>query len=104
MTENMKIAITAINKFIFFSWNYDVVQHHWKTIHGDNRKEYVPRFLAEVKWNCNFDHIYGKWRLATASENPHEYMMKFYAEMGNENRVLMLEWIVENYNGERKII
>lgn len=50
MTENMKIAVTAINKFMFFSWNYEVVQHQWKTVHGDNRKEYVPRFLAEVNY------------------------------------------------------
>ena len=103
MTENMKIAMTAINKFIYFSWNYDLVYHTWNAGSGTTKEETVPEFLAKIKWTCNFDHMYSKWKLAIMNDNPNEYLIKFYAELDNENRKLLLEWVMENYNDERKL-
>lgn len=77
--------------------------HEWVGANGEKKNEYVPEFLKEIKWNCNFDHIVSKWHLATRDCNPNSYLVKFYAELSLYNRNLLLEWIIKNYNDEPKI-
>lgn len=103
MTESIKTAIKAINKWVFFGWNYSCVEHEWTNIHGENKFEVVPKFLTEIKWTCNFDHILSKWHIATRTKNSNAYLVEFYAELGINNRILLLQWVLENYKDERKI-
>lgn len=103
MTESIKTAIKAINKWIFFGWNYPSIEHEWTNIHGEKEFEVVPVFLTEIKWTCNFDHILSKWHIATRTKNSNAYLVEFYAELGNENRRLLLKWVIDNYNDERTI-
>lgn len=103
MTNQIQMAINAINKWIFFGWNYSCVEHEWTDANGNKRIEVLPRFLVEVKWTCNFDHMLSKWRLATHNTDSHSYLVRFYAELGAENCRLLLEWVMENYHDERKI-
>lgn len=103
MTESIKTAIKAINKWIFFGWNYPSIEHEWTNIHGEKKFEVVPVFLTEIKWTCNFDHILSKWHIATRTKNSNAYLVEFYAELGNENRRLLLKWVIDNYNDERTI-
>lgn len=103
MTESIKTAIKAINKWIFFGWNYPSIEHEWTNIHGEKKFEVVPVFLTEIKWTCNFDHILSKWHIATRTKNSNAYLVEFYAELGNENRWLLLKWVIDNYNDERTI-
>ena len=84
MTESIKTAIKAINKWIFFGWNYPSIEHEWTNIHGEKKFEVVPVFLTEIKWTCNFDHILSKWHIATRTKNSNAYLVEFYAELGNE--------------------
>lgn len=104
MTESIKTAIKAINKWVFFGWNYTCVEHDWTDGYGEMRHEVVPRFLAEINWDCGFDHILSKWHLAVKEHNTDAYLVKFYAELGIENRKLLLEWVMEHYNDEREIV
>lgn len=103
MTENMKLAIEAINKWFFFSMNYKIALHNWVDIHGGQRSEYIPQFLVEAKWTCNLDHMVQKWQMAVHNGNCYDYLNRFYAELDIENRIALLEWIMGNYNGEKKI-
>lgn len=103
MTESIKAAIKAINKWVFFGWNYPSIEHEWTNIHGEKKFEVVPVFLTEIKWTCNFDHILSKWHIATRTKNSNAYLVEFYAELGNENRRLLLKWVIDNYNDERTI-
>lgn len=103
MTECLKTAIIAINKWFYFAMNYETISHEWESISGERRVEYLPRFLKEAKWTCNLDHMLAKWNMATQSKNPYAYLMNFYAELDEANRKALLEWVMENYNGERKI-
>lgn len=103
MTENMKIAISAVNKFQYFAWNFNSVAHEWKDSSGNHRKCVVPEFLVKVNWTCGFGHILNKWKNATKSNNPDAYLPAFYKELDRYNRTLLLEWVVANYNGEQKI-
>ena len=104
MTENMKLAIEAINKWFYFSMNYDMILHSWESVQGFHRCEVVPKFLVEAKWTCNFDHILSKWNTATVSSSPSAYLTNFYAELDSPNCIALIEWLMTNYNGERKII
>ena len=104
MTENMKIAIEAINKWIYFGWNYETVRHEWKSEFDTVWNDYVPRFLVEVKWNCNFHHIYRKWKGAQESKNTDAYLVKFYSSLSSDNRIALIDWVMHNFNDEIKII
>ena len=103
ISQNMQIALTAINKWLFFGWNYDSILHQWEAPCGEQRSEVVPVFLVQTKWTCNFDHIYGKWRLAVSSKNSDAYLPRFYAELGKENRIALLEWVMNHYRDEIKL-
>lgn len=104
MTELLKNAIVAINKWFYFAMNYKTVLHEWTGASGQHRSEYLPSFLVEAKWTCNLDHMLSKWNVATHSSNPSAYLMDFYAELDNANRIALLEWLMANYNGEKQII
>lgn len=108
----LQISASAINKFMYYSWNYQFIRHTWKSIGGEERTEYVPEFLTKVKWNCNFDHMLSKWNSAVfyygfdgekkRERDAHGFFSRFYAELDGENRLSFLTWILDNYNGECK--
>lgn len=95
MTENMKNAISAINKFIFFSLNYKSVLHEF-----GEKKYYVPEFLVAIKWGCDFEHICKKWDEATDANTPEGYLPAFYSLLDVWNRRQLLEWVMINFIGE----
>lgn len=103
MTDNMKNAIMAINKWFYFAMNYKTILHEWEGASGIRRSEHLPEFLVQAQWTCNLDHMYSKWRTATSSQNPSAYLMNFYAELDNANRIIFIEWLMTNYNDEKKI-
>lgn len=103
MTESMQIALTAINKWLFFGWNYETVRHEWKGGNGEQKVGYFPDFLVKVQWTCNFDHMADKWSAAVRSGNGDSYLVRFYAELDTTNRQRLLEWVMQNYQGEHKL-
>lgn len=104
MTENMEIAIKAINKWFYFAMNYETILHEWVGVSGERCSKHLPSFLVEAKWTCNLDHMLSKWNVATQSQNPSAYLMSFYAELDNSNRIALIEWLMTNYKGEKQIL
>lgn len=104
MTEIAKTSIIAINKWFYFAMNYKTIFHEWEGVSGQPRSEYLPTFLVEVKWTCSLDHMLSKWNVVTRSKNPSAYLMDFYAELDSANRIVLLEWLMANYNGEKPIL
>lgn len=104
MTEDMRIAIKAINKWMYFGWNFSSKLHKWESVNGVIKEMVLPTFLVEVKWECNLDHMVEKWSLITKHYDPNSYMARFYAELGIGNRILLLEWVMQHYNDEIKIL
>lgn len=94
MTNEMKTALVAINKWMYFGWNYKSMCHKGK---------FVPKFLAEVKWTCNYEHMLEKWESVTDRNVTNAYLVSFYAELDMPNRQALLEWVMNNYNDERPI-
>lgn len=103
MNTSLEIAIEAINKWVFFGWNYSCVPYEFVGADGVLRSEYVPMFLKEVEWNCNFEHMLSKWHGATRTGDADSYLVKFYAELSSDNRYRLLKWVMENYNNEQRI-
>lgn len=100
MTNNMEIAMAAINKWVYFSLNYKVVPY---TKPNDNEVIYLPEFIVAIKWTCPISHMIGKWKSATRSNDPYTYLIRFYIELDTQNSKLLLEWVMNNYNDEVKL-
>lgn len=104
MTDNLRIGMEAINRWIYHAWNYEMCPIAVPDYANNcSKRIYVPRFLAEVKWTCNLQHMVDKWKLACLSQNESAYLMTFYANLDNDNRRALLEWVLENYTTERKL-
>lgn len=103
MTKETQIALEAINKWLYFGWNFSSEYHEWKGAGGQTRQMVLPTFLFKVRWSCNLDHMVDKWVAATRYKDADTYLIKFYCELDLWNRRLLLEWIMENYTDERKL-
>lgn len=95
MNDIMKTAMVSINKWMYFGWNYLTVEHGG---------QHLPKFLVEAKWTCNLEHMVSKWSNVTRKKNPHAYISTFYSELDMENRKAMIEWVMENFNDEKRIV
>ena len=104
MEEKMEAALVAINKWMYFGWNYKIVSRDKKNWDGYMERESVPEFLLKVKWTCNIEHMIGKWKAACSYGTPDGYLPRFYAELDQTNRALLIEWVMKNYNDEIKIV
>lgn len=71
----------VINKWIFFTFNYpsDFIEKCWSD----------DPYLAE--------HIRYKFEYYSCNIN------RLYCEIDNENKNRLLDWVLENYNSERKV-
>ena len=90
--------IHGINKFLFWCWNYESVK-------SDVDGQYYPDAIVKVEWTCSLLHMQDKWnKWCDKSHGDTDLAcIKFYSDLDRNNRRLMLEWIVRNYNGESKI-
>lgn len=105
MTDNLQIAMAAINKWLYFGWNFQVQDYTYELADGTVRHEVLPRFLMEAKWTCNKQHMIGKWKRACDcnAADTNAYTARFYADLDIGNRKAMLDWVINNYNLERKL-
>ena len=101
MTENTKTAMIAINKWFYYAMNYNVVEMPVADFDGEHT-EYLPDcFLAFPKYLRM--HLKGKWDYAYETYGSRAVLMAFYAELDGNNRQLLMEWVLENYNNEVKL-
>lgn len=103
MTDNLKVAMEAINKWVYFSLNYNVVSYTYNQSSGESTTVYVPEFLVAINWTCPISHMIGKWKYASRSEDAHSYLTRFYTELDSQNSELLMEWVMNNYNDEIKL-
>lgn len=104
MNEALKIGMEAVNRWLFHGWNYEIttveIPDHYANA---SKKVHVPKFLVGAKWTCNLPHMISKWKEACSSKKPDAYMVTFYANLDNNNRIALLEWVLENYTDEKKL-
>lgn len=101
MTENMEIAMRAINKWFYYAMNYPVVEVEVLDFNG-TRKEYLPDFFNAFPKHLR-GHLAGKWNRFCEDYGSRAVLMAFYGELDWSNRKLLMGWVLDHYNDEQKI-
>ena len=91
-------SFESINRFFYFSMNYAVNHYDWADIWGDKHSGYLPDFIMKVDWSCSRTHMINKWRSVEDNFNAYSRMNAFYADIDNDNRQRLVDWIMENYH------
>ena len=89
MTENIKTAMVAINKWQYFMYNYpyNFIEKVW----GERKKYNLTDHLTE-----KFDALYER-------RGAYGVIPAFYAELDMNNRIKLMNWVMENYNDEQRL-
>lgn len=92
MNEIKENLIEGARRFIMWNWNYE-------SLCNDTDGKWYPDVLLKCEWHCDRQHLCGKWnRYNEDRGNITELAnLDFYANLDQENRNAMLEWIIENY-------
>ena len=104
--KSKETAIIAMNKLIGFICNmpYDYVTYQipWS---GETKLDWLPKFIKDVKWNCNTEHIVSKWKkyVKDSSDYPDKAFILFYYALDTKNSRALLNYIIDNYDDERSI-
>jgi hypothetical protein len=101
MTENTKIAMQAINKWFYYAMNYNVVEIEIADYNG-NRKEYLPDCFNAFPLYLR-GHLAAKWNTLYEEYGSRAVLMVFYGELDGENKKILMEWVLNNYNDECKL-
>ena len=101
MTENMKIAASAINKWFYYAMNYNVVPIEIEDYAGV-RTEYLPDCFNAFPKSLR-GHLAGKWNALYENHGSRAVLMAFYAELSSNYRKDLIEWVMNNYNDEQKL-
>lgn len=101
MTENLKVAMQAINKWFYYAMNYRVVEVEVATFDGDKIKM-LPDFFNALPKHMRV-HFASKWNYGYETYGSRAALMWFYGELSSNYRKLLMEWVLENYNDEQKL-
>jgi hypothetical protein len=101
MTENMKIAMSAINKWFYYAMNYKVVEIEVKTFDGI-KTMMLPDFFNALPMGIRM-HFAEKWNADYDSYGSRAVLMAFYGEVSSEYRKAIMQWVMENYHDEVKL-
>ena len=82
---NTNDFIDAINKWVMFSYNYD--------IGSDGKPTFFEGFGGSLK-----NHLYSKWSNYYKKEGSGGVMNRFWAELSSNNKEVLANWINNNYN------
>ena len=97
----MKVAMTAINKWFYYAMNYNVVEIEVVNFDGTTTM-YLPDCFNAFPKSLRA-HLAGKWDYLYEKYGSRAVLMAFYAELDYSNRKLLIEWVMNNYNGECKL-
>ena len=101
MTENTKIAMTAINKWFYYAMNYNVVEMEVENFDGTTTM-YLPDCFNAFPKTLRA-HLAGKWDFLYEKYGSRAVLMAFYAELSSNYCKDLMEWVLNNYNDEMKL-
>ena len=101
MTENAKVAMAAINKWYYYAMNYNVAPVEIEDYAG-KRTELLPDCLNAFPIHLR-EHLAKKWDTLYGLYGSRAVLMAFYGELDSNNKKLLMEWVLNNYNDEVKL-
>lgn len=101
MTENMKTAMVAINKWFFYAMNYRVVEVEIADYKGE-RTEMLPDCFNAFPKSLR-GHLAEKWNYGYETYGSRAVLMWLYGELSSNYRKDLIKWVMENYNDEQKL-
>ena len=82
-----EISLIAINKFFYFSMNYPY--------------NFIDKVWADDEWLAK--HLREKFEGLHQLYGSYGVINAFYGELSTNNRIKLMEWVMNNYNDEIKI-
>ena len=101
MTENMQIAMSAINKWFYYAMNYRVVEVEVSTFGGDKTMMLPDCFNAFPK--SLRGHLAEKWNYGYETYGSRAVLMWLYGELSSNYRKDLMQWVLENFNDDQKL-
>lgn len=101
MTENMKIAMSAINKWFYYAMNYDVIPVEVADFDGD-RAMMLPDFFNAFPKDIRL-HFAKKWNSGYEEYGSYAALMWFYGQLSGNYRKDLMEWVLNNFNDEVRL-
>lgn len=84
------MIVKAVDKWMYYTQNYNCVIK-------DGRS--VPEVLAEVKFECGFQHTADKFEEFYDLHGAFGGLLRMWFWFTKEDRENVLEWIMDNYKG-----
>lgn len=101
MTENMKTAMVAINKWYYYAMNYNVVPIEVSTFEGEVTMM-LPDFFKALPKSMR-KHFAEKWNYGYETYGSRAALMWFYGEISGDYRKDIMAWVLDNYTDEVKL-
>ena len=90
MDEKQILAMMMLgaHRWMFYCWNFESQRH--------TDGFYYPSVIMQAPWTCSRDHICAKYMHSLDKVGSQFALMDLYGDLDNENRRIMLEWIMSN--------
>lgn len=93
-----KAQSEAVNKWMFYCWNFDSTLFTMKGYHRPNNKVYAPSCFEALNYNENLrDHLIEKWQGLSNRDGGSYGLIRLYFEMTDKYREDILNYIMLNY-------
>ena len=95
MTENTKVAMTAINKWFYYAMNYNHKKMEVRTFSGVEDK-YLPDCFEAFPLHIR-QHFLEKWNALYETYGCRAVLAAFFNELSDTYRIPLMEWVLEHY-------
>lgn len=103
VNETLQLCEVAINKFLYYSQNWDNCNLEYKSLNGEIVRKCMPGFFQALHFHCSTEHMVNKFEHLYETYGCKAALAMFYFELNYQNRRELLEYILTNYNGEQRL-
>ena len=82
-----KTSLNAINKFFYFSMNYP--------------HDFIEKVWSDDIWLAK--HLRNKFEVQYIKHGSYGVVNAFYGELDWNNRIKLMNWVMNNYNDEQNV-
>ena len=103
VNDTLQLCEVAINKFLYYSQNWDNCDLEYKSLNGEIVRKCMPGFFQALHFPCSTEHMVSKFEHLYETYGCRAALAMFYFELNYQNRRELLEYILTNYNGEQRL-